>query len=131
MTAYAQKELSPEELLKIIFDYTAKIASERQLNAVLVHMADMGRELILSDRCTVWLIDEENKQLYTTVAHGVDEIRIPYGTGFVGSSIVSGNPSLLKTPIRIQDIIRRMIAKPATAPNRSLPFRSATTTDKS
>ncbi len=91
-----KKELSPEELLKIIFDYTSKIASERQLNAVLVHMADMGRELILSDRCTVWLIDEENKQLYTTVAHGVDEIRIPYGTGFVGSSIVSGEAIIIE-----------------------------------
>jgi len=87
-----KKELNSDDLLKIIFHYTAKIASERQLNAVLVHMADMGRELILSDRCTVWLIDEESKQLYTTVAHGVDEIRVPYGTGFVGSSILSGEP---------------------------------------
>ncbi|OXS62595.1 hypothetical protein B1A99_01680 [Cohnella sp. CIP 111063] len=91
-----KKELNSDDLLKIIFHYTAKIASERQLNAVLVHMADMGRELILSDRCTVWLIDEESKQLYTTVAHGVDEIRVPYGTGFVGSSIVSGEPIIIE-----------------------------------
>nr|WP_306220547.1 HD domain-containing phosphohydrolase [Cohnella sp. WQ 127256] len=88
--------MSPEDLLKIIFDYTAKIASERKLNGVLVHMADMGREMILSDRCTVWLIDEVNKQQYTTVAHGIDEIRIPYGTGLVGSAIVSGEPIIVK-----------------------------------
>lgn len=91
-----KKELSPEDLLRIIFDYTAKIVSEQKLNAVLVHMANMGREMILSDRCTVWLIDEPNHQLYTTVAHGVDEIRIPYGTGLVGSAIESGEPIIIE-----------------------------------
>lgn len=89
-------ELTSEDLLRIIFDYTAKIASERNLNAVLIHMANMGREMILSDRCTVWLIDEINHQLYTTVAHGVDEIRIPYGTGLVGSAIVSGEAIIIE-----------------------------------
>ncbi|WP_239617546.1 HD domain-containing phosphohydrolase [Cohnella mopanensis] len=90
-----KNELSPEDLLRIIFDYTAKIASERKLNEVLVLMANMGREMILSDRCTVWLIDLPNHELYTTVAHGVDEIRIPYGTGFVGSAIISGEPIII------------------------------------
>ncbi|QMV40563.1 HD domain-containing phosphohydrolase [Cohnella cholangitidis] len=91
-----KKELTPEDLLRIIFDYTAKIASERKLNQVLVHMANMGREMILSDRCAVWLIDESNHELYTTVAHGVDEIRIPYGTGLVGNAIVSGEPIIIE-----------------------------------
>ncbi|RKP55120.1 HD domain-containing protein [Cohnella endophytica] len=91
-----KQELTPEDLLKIIFEYTAKIANERQLNAVLVHMADMGRELILSDRCTVWLIDETNHEIYTTVAHGVDEIRIPFGTGLVGNAISAGEPIIIE-----------------------------------
>lgn len=92
----AKAELSPEQLLKIIFEYTAKIAGENNLNSVLVLMANMGREMILSDRCTVWLIDDVRKELYTTVAHGVKEIRVPYGTGFVGSSIMSGEPLIIK-----------------------------------
>ncbi|WP_027088116.1 HD domain-containing phosphohydrolase [Cohnella panacarvi] len=92
----AKAELSPEQLLKIIFEYTAKIAGENNLNSVLILMANMGREMILSDRCTVWLIDDVRKELYTTVAHGVKEIRIPYGTGFVGSSIMSGEPLIIK-----------------------------------
>jgi len=91
-----KNELSPEQLLKIIFEYTAKIAGENNLNSVLVLMANMGREMILSDRCTVWLIDDIRKELYTTVAHGVNEIRIPFGTGFVGSSIESGKPLIIK-----------------------------------
>lgn len=91
-----KKELTSEDLLRIIFEYISKIANEQSLRAVLVHMANMGREMILSDRCTVWLIDETNHELYTTVAHGVDEIRIPYGTGLVGNAIESGEPIIIK-----------------------------------
>lgn len=88
--------MSSEQLLKIIFDYTAKIANETDLKNVLVLMADMGREMILADRCTVWLIDEVRNELYTTVAHGVDEIRIPYGSGLVGAAITSGESIIIK-----------------------------------
>lgn len=91
-----KEELSSEQLLKIIFDYTAKIANETDLKNVLVLMADMGREMILADRCTVWLIDEVRNELYTTVAHGVDEIRIPYGSGLVGAAITSGESIIIK-----------------------------------
>lgn len=82
-----QNELSPEQILRVIFSYAAKIANEKKLDQLLLFMADMGRELILADRCTVWLIDDKNKQLWTKVAHGVEEIRVPLGTGLVGYSI--------------------------------------------
>jgi HD-GYP domain-containing protein (c-di-GMP phosphodiesterase class II) len=90
-----REELTSEQMLRIIFDYTAKIANERNLQNVLVLMANMGREMILSDRCTVWLIDHKRSELYTTVAHGVKEIRVPLGTGFVGNSIEIGQPLLI------------------------------------
>lgn len=92
----ASADPSPEQLLRIIFEYTAKIANERSLTNVLLLMANMGREMILADRCTVWLIDHAREQLFTTVAHGVDEIRIPLGTGFVGHSVTTGEPVLIE-----------------------------------
>lgn len=88
-------DLSPEEILKVIFEYTAKIANEKKLESVLILMANMGREMIMADRCTVWLIDAECQELFTAVAHGVGEIRIPYGSGLVGHAIVSGEPILI------------------------------------
>jgi Response regulator containing a CheY-like receiver domain and an HD-GYP domain len=91
-----REELTPEQMLRIIFDYTAKIANERNLHNVLVLMANMGREMILSDRCTVWLIDHKRGELFTTVAHGVSEIRVPIGSGFVGHSIALGQPLLIE-----------------------------------
>lgn len=91
-----REELQPEELLKIIFTYTAKIANEKCLDRLLMLMADMGRELIVADRCTLWLLDESNRQLWTRVAHGVKEIRIPADSGLVGSAIQSGEPIIIE-----------------------------------
>lgn len=74
-------------MLKLIFDYTAKIANTNDIDKVLMYMADMGREMIVADRCTVWLLDKERNELWTRVAHGVDEIRIPADNGLVGHAI--------------------------------------------
>ncbi len=87
-----KKDLTPEEMLKVIFEYTAKIANERTLDNVLMLMANMGREMIVSDRCSVWLIDSRTEELYTTVAHGVKGIRIPKNAGLVGQAVGSGEP---------------------------------------
>lgn len=85
-------DLSPEQMLKVIFEFTAKIANEKKLESVLILMANMGREMIVADRCTVWLIDNARNELFTAVAHGVGEIRIPYGSGLVGTAISTGQP---------------------------------------
>ncbi|MDT9724934.1 HD domain-containing protein [Xylanibacillus composti] len=79
-------------MLKVIFDYTAKIANERNLDRVLMHMADMGREMVVADRCTVWLLDQQKQELWTKVAHGVSELRIPVGAGLVGLAVATGKP---------------------------------------
>ena len=85
-----KEELSPDEMLKIIFDYAGKIANEKKADKVLMLMADMGRELVVADRCSLWMLDKENNELWSKVAHGVDELRIPYGTGLVGHAISTG-----------------------------------------
>ena len=89
------EKLDANQLLKIIFDYMSKISSANQLKDVLVLMANMGKEMIFADRCTVWLIDERNEELYTAVAHGVDELRIPLNSGIVGHAILTGETIII------------------------------------
>ncbi|MFK7697785.1 HD domain-containing phosphohydrolase [Paenibacillus sp. HJGM_3] len=87
-----KKDLEPDELLQVILDYAAKIANERHLDNVLSLMADMGKEIVVADRCTVWLLDTQRGELWTKVAHGVSELRIPAGAGLAGHSIATGEP---------------------------------------
>ncbi len=82
----------PEALLEIIFTYAGKIANERKLDSLLLLMADLGRDLVLADRCTVWLLDRERKVLWTRVAHGISAVEIPAGTGVAGYVIRTQTP---------------------------------------
>lgn len=90
-----KRELSSDETLEIIFKYVAKISQERKLDSILIFMADLGRELIVADRCTVWLIDEKERKLWTKVAHGVSAIEIPMDSGVVGYAITSEEPLII------------------------------------
>jgi HD-GYP domain-containing protein (c-di-GMP phosphodiesterase class II) len=87
-----KKDLDSQEMLRVIFDYTAKIANERKLENLLMLMADMGREMVVSDRCTVWLLDRNKNELFSTVAHGVPQLRIPSTAGLVGHAVTTGEP---------------------------------------
>lgn len=89
ITSQLKRDLDPQEMLRVIFDYAAKIANERILDNVLMLMADMGREMIVSDRCTVWLLDKNKNELWSKVAHGLDEIRIPSTAGLVGYAVTN------------------------------------------
>jgi hypothetical protein len=85
-----KRDLEPHDMLRVIFDFAAKIANERNLDHVLMLMADMGREMIVSDRCTVWLLDKNKNELWSKVAHGINEIRMPSTAGLVGHAVTTG-----------------------------------------
>lgn len=77
-------------MLSSIFKYIGQIAEENNIDKKLILIADMGRELVDADRCTVWLINKTDQNLWTKVAHGVDKIMIPLGKGIAGSVAESG-----------------------------------------
>ncbi|MEK8126376.1 HD domain-containing phosphohydrolase [Paenibacillus filicis] len=102
-------DLEPQEMLRVIFDYAAKIANERRLDNLLMLMADMGREMVVSDRCTVWLLDRQKDEIYSTVAHGVPPLRLPSMAGLVGHAIQSGQPIFIEnayTNLEFQEVLQ-------------------------
>jgi len=70
----APREDTPNE--QRIFAYLNRIAGERDIDRLLLLLADFGRDLIDADRCTVWLLDGKNGTLWSKAAHGVDRITI-------------------------------------------------------
>ncbi|MBR3073915.1 HD domain-containing phosphohydrolase [Fibrobacter sp.] len=88
-------DLGDGEVAALLFEYMPKIAAEHKTDSLLVLMADLGRQIVQADRCSLWLIDEQRNELWTKVAHGVDELRIPLSAGFVGYSLKTGQPLLV------------------------------------
>lgn len=79
-----------ERLLSIIFEYMIKISVETNIEKVVMNLADLGKELVSSDRCSVWLHKPDEQILWTVGGHGVEEIRIPDTSGFVGHTVQTG-----------------------------------------
>lgn len=65
------------------------------LEATLKLIADEAKELMNADRCQLWLIDADSRELWTNVFledGSLEEQRIPMGVGFVGKVAESGQP---------------------------------------
>ncbi|SIS60562.1 HD domain-containing phosphohydrolase [Salimicrobium flavidum] len=77
--------------LTTILSYIAGISGESDLHKTLMQLANLGKDLASADRCTVWILDEKADELWTTTAHGVQELRIPANSGLVGTSISTGD----------------------------------------
>ena len=90
-----KEDLTTEQVLDLLFSYTPKIAGEKNLKKLVTLMADLGQQMVVSDRCTLWLLDDAHGELYTYVAHGVTELRMPADKGFAGEVVRTGKPILI------------------------------------
>ncbi len=84
--------MQSEHIARVIFDYAGKIGNVSDTAHFLQLNADMARDLVGADRCSIWLVDTVKRELWTTVAHGLAEhglreLRIPCGQGIVGAAI--------------------------------------------
>ena len=48
------------------------------------------KELVNAERCTNYLIDREKQEMWSTLAQGSGEIRIPINKGIAGHVALSG-----------------------------------------
>jgi putative nucleotidyltransferase with HDIG domain len=96
--AVVKAEPTDHELLHTIFRYIPQIANERNLDRLIVLLADLGRDLIAADRCTVWLIDQGSDTLWSKVAHGVDRIVIAKKAGIAGRVAATGEAIITNDP---------------------------------
>jgi len=87
MIAEAPEETSAEQITRAIFGHATRIGREHSADEIIRLNADFARDLVGADRCSIWLIDPRTDELWTKVAHGVDQIRIPLGKGLVGCSV--------------------------------------------
>lgn len=84
-----------QRISRVIFDYAERIGREQNSDRLLELNASMARDLVGADRCSVWLVDRAAGELWTKVAHGIEQIRIPMGQGLVGSCIELDEPIVL------------------------------------
>src|SRR5215471_10211530 len=89
MGSMPQPELN--ERLAAILEICQKMNSERDLRALLDLIAREATSLLDCDRASIFLLDRERNELWSTVALGSDEIlRFDAGLGVAGSAVSTG-----------------------------------------
>jgi sigma-B regulation protein RsbU (phosphoserine phosphatase) len=73
----------------LIFDYAAGMSAEANPDKLLRLNADMARDLVRADHCSIWSRDGSAGELRTNVAHGLPEIRIGADHGLVGACVAT------------------------------------------
>ncbi len=82
--------MNTEKKLNILLEFGKEVARENDLDRLLLLMANFARNLLTSDRCSIFLYDEKKEELWTKVAHGInDDIRINANQGIAGSAAMS------------------------------------------
>ncbi|MEJ5226882.1 HD domain-containing phosphohydrolase [Thermodesulfovibrio sp.] len=70
--------------LEVLLKAAGNITKEKRIDNLIEILSNLAKELIEADRCSLFLIDEERKELYSIFAHGIGEIRIPIDSGIAG-----------------------------------------------
>ncbi|KAJ3315054.1 hypothetical protein HDV04_004854 [Boothiomyces sp. JEL0838] len=88
-----------QKKVTVLLETTRSLASILDLDKLIKVIMDSAKELLSSDRCTLFLHDPERKQLRAIIQgrDSVQEIRIPSNAGIAGAAFTSG------VPINIQD----------------------------
>ncbi len=78
------------EKLQSILDVAKAMAAERQLDRLLALIVAEAAKVAEADRCTLFLVDRDRGELWSKIAQGAAEIRIPIGAGIAGAVVGSG-----------------------------------------
>eukprot|EP00002_Diphylleia_rotans_P020061 TRINITY_DN3887_c0_g1_i6.p1 TRINITY_DN3887_c0_g1~~TRINITY_DN3887_c0_g1_i6.p1 ORF type:complete len:1300 (-),score=259.34 TRINITY_DN3887_c0_g1_i6:170-4069(-) len=66
------------------------VSSELRIQPLIDILKRKSRELLDADKCTLYIVDHEKQELWTTLEEG-DELRIPISQGIAGSVATTGN----------------------------------------
>jgi len=53
----------------------------------LPHISEYAKEVLDAQRCSIFIYDAKNEELWTTIADGVDKITLPSNKGLVGQTL--------------------------------------------
>ena len=74
------------------------VAAEKNIDLLIKTIAEETQTAMKADRCTIYLYDKENNELYSKVATGLDtkELRIPADRGLAGHVLKTGETINIK-----------------------------------
>lgn len=86
-----------EKKLKILMELGKVISKENNLESLLISLSDIARDIVDGDRASIFIYNPIKDELWTRVAHGVNEtIKISVNKGIVGSTLSLKEAQIVK-----------------------------------
>lgn len=76
-------------------DFGRELLSKTSLIEGLPHISKYAKEVIGAERCSIFIYDTNKKELWTTLADGVEKIIVPAGKGIAGETIKTKKPIIV------------------------------------
>ena len=91
-----QKQLND---LAAVLDIARAMMAEKDLRALMNLIVSETTKVVGADRSSLYLVDEENREIYTWIAEGIqdDPIRVPIGQG------IAGHVAETRKPLNVED----------------------------
>ena len=93
-----RKPMQAEEMLEKIFYYMNQLVDEKEFDATIRLLTDLGRTLVNSERASFWYWDKGKHQYWTLAASDSGRITVPEGSGIVGASITTKEVIVINNP---------------------------------
>lgn len=85
------QHVSPDEAVAFIQVKLGHLAAERDRERYLRGLVDLCAQAVSAERCTVYLVDQRRRELFSRVAQLTAlEIRLPLGKGIAGTVALTG-----------------------------------------
>lgn len=75
-------------------DFGRELLYKKSLVEGLPHISKYAKEVIGADRCSIFMYDENKRELWTTLSDGVEKIIVDSESGLVGETIKMKKPIL-------------------------------------
>ncbi|MCX7739305.1 MAG: HD domain-containing protein [Hydrogenothermaceae bacterium] len=88
--------MSNTKKFEVLLELAGEITREKEPENLIPLLADMVKNLLNVDRCSLFLYDENRDVLFTVVAHGKVKIEVAPNRGIVGASFRDGVPLIVQ-----------------------------------
>jgi len=79
--------------LEALVEIGAELSSELNLDRLLDLIMDRTTRVLDAERSSLYLVDFKKQQMWTKIAQGTQQIRMPLGTGIAGQVAMTGKPA--------------------------------------
>lgn len=72
---------------KALVKFSKELVHSETLINGLNYISESSKKMMKSERCSIFIVDKMNNELWTTLADGIDKIVIPSDIGMIGYSL--------------------------------------------